>query len=58
VKKPRAKAISNPYARKIPLPCRVNADEMTKIMALAHKFFGGNVSMLVRDAVLNYKKPR
>lgn len=50
-----SKAIPNPHARKIPLPCRVNSEEMRHIMARAHKWFGGNVSALVREAVLNYK---
>lgn len=51
----KSKSIPNPYARKIPLPCRVNTDEMKQILARAHKYTGGNVSEFVRDAVLNWK---
>jgi hypothetical protein len=47
--------LPNPHARKIPLPCRVNSDEMRKILAMAQKYTGGNVSEFVRYAVLNFK---
>jgi hypothetical protein len=47
--------IPNPHARKIPLPCRVNAEEMRKILSAAHKYTGGNVSEYVRYAVLNFR---
>lgn len=48
----KSKSIPNPYARKIPLPCRVNAEEMRQIVAKAFSYNGGNVSQYVRDAAL------
>ena len=51
----RTPKIPNPHARKIPLPCRVNAEEMRKILGFAHKYTGGNVSEFVRYAALNFK---
>lgn len=47
--------LPNPHTRKIPLPCRVNAEEMRKILAMAQKYTGGNVSEFVRYATLNFK---
>jgi len=51
----RTKSIPNPYARKIVVALKVNADEMGSIMALAHRYTDGNVSLLVREAALSYR---
>lgn len=51
----RTKSIPNPYARKIVVALKVNADEMGSIMALAHRYTGGNISLLLRDAALAYR---
>ena len=51
----KTKSIPNPFARKILVATKVNPDEMREILARAQKFFGGNVSAWVREAVLKYK---
>ena len=53
----KTKSIPNPFARKIPLPCRVNADEMRQILARAQRFTEGNVSAYVRVKALGGKFP-
>jgi hypothetical protein len=45
----------NPYARKITVPFKVNADEMRAILSNAHTFTKGNVSEWVRYAAMNCK---
>lgn len=46
---------ANPYARKIVVPFKVNADEMRELFKKAHQFADGNVSQWVRFASLNFK---
>lgn len=45
----------NPYARKIIVPFKVNAEEMRKLLSKAHGFTKGNISEYVRFAALNFK---
>ena len=45
----------NPYARKILVQFKVNADEMREVLKQAHGFTAGNISGFVRYAALNFK---
>jgi len=45
----------NPYARKIVVPFKVNADEMRELLKKAHQYTKGNISEWVRFAALNFK---
>lgn len=51
----RTKSIPNPYARKILVVSKVNADEMKIVLGKAKKYFDGNISLLIREALLAYK---
>lgn len=45
----------NPYARKIVVPFKVNAEEMRSLLKHAGAFTKGNVSEWVRFAALRFK---
>ena len=53
----KSKSIPNPFARKILVACKVNPDEMRSIISKAQAYFGGNISELLREAALAYKRP-
>ena len=50
----RTKQIPNPYARKILIVSKVNPDEMKTVIAKAKKYFDGNISILIREAIMKY----
>ena len=52
--KPRTDRIANPFARRRSIPCRFNENELAHIKNMADRYAGGNVSLYIRDAVINY----
>ncbi len=55
MKKLKSSKQPNPYARKILIQSKVNADEMREILRRAHSWTDGNVSELLRVAALTLK---
>lgn len=56
--KKRTTKIPNPHARKILVGTRLNTAEMQVALNKALKFEGGNVSELVRKAIIAYNPGR
>ena len=54
MKKLKATAKPNPYARKIVQTFKVNSEEMKTILARAHGFTDGNISEWLRYAAIHF----
>lgn len=48
----------NPYARRARVLARVNTQELQIFLNKAHVYHGGDISELIREAVLVYKERR
>lgn len=55
MKKMKSTKKPNPYARKITLTFKVNAQEMNHILFQAHSYAGANVSEWLRAAALKFR---
>lgn len=54
MKKLKSSKTPNPHARKILIQSKVNSEEMRTILSKSHSWTGGNISELIRIAVLKF----
>jgi len=47
--------VPNPYARKILINFRLNADEMRNVLGLSKQYFDGNISLFLRACIDQFK---